>query len=261
MESRVVGSGFWGTVYKPPPKSGNKLLDRFANSTYVLKITSSKAALHALKVANHLRNRFPFTHNHFLIPFPLVRDLTNYPTTDLNPQKDSGDNLRKLMSYVGFGSKNNNDLVGLYMLDGGVPWASYSFTEENRDVIFVKLLKAVLILHQCQCTHGDIHGNNIMIDSKETPKLIDWESCIVHRSATEPLSSHITSNFTWLHCWWKGSLRFNQEKQIESDWKQVALLSETWKKQILTNPTDAFVKEILVSKSLDYKQHRTLAQI
>jgi serine/threonine protein kinase len=242
-ESKVLGFGFWGTVYKPPPLSGNKLLDRFATPQYVLKITNTKAALHALKVANHLRNRCSVPNDYFLIPLPQVRDLVKYPTPDINPQKDSGDKLRKVMNCVGLG--NTDDLIGLYMLDGGKTWNSFSLTDENRDKIFKKLLKAVLTLHQCQCTHGDIHGNNIMIDLEGNPKLIDWESCILHRSSSEPLSNHITSNFTWLHCWWKGTLSFNQEKQIESDWKQVALLSETWKETILEKPTDAFIQEIL----------------
>ncbi len=227
--SKPIGSGFNGVVYRPPPPAKQADLDRFCHPKYVLKVTSRECAMYAVRVAQVVRAGWhtvpsksglliqKIIHSHspddyFLLPFDLVRDMSRYPAEQIDTAAHTSDSLRRWMNRFG-GSTRPDELVGIYMLDGGVSWTSWFHdgAKKGRRCQHAAhhLIEGVLALHSIGICHLDIHGGNVLIDGNGIPRLIDYESATIDRPG-EPAASTETRRARHRH----GGPRWQQDVGI-----------------------------------------------
>lgn len=261
-KTKVIGSGFWGTIYCPAPSYHTKSAQKFTNTDkIVLKVTTQKAGLQAVRVSNHVKHSWIQANSNtttstmdkigqlskkltpddfFILVKPHVRDMTKFPTDEIDAVRDTTDPLR--IWFRRFGLIRNVDLVGLYMNHGGVTWNKFFETMDEkttiteRDIIKIirHLLVAVILLHRCNISHSDIHGGNVMIHPDDRlPRLIDWESAVIHRpeddAQNQKMHHQVISDMTWWAILFGGRWNYPKQKQMEYDWLRVsAMLRKTW---------------------------------
>jgi serine/threonine protein kinase len=237
--SKPIGSGFNGVVYRPPPPANQPDLDRFCHPKYVLKVTSRECAMYAVRVAQVIRSGWHTVaskkapscspDDYFLLPFDLVRDMSRYPAEQIDTAAHTSDSLRRWMNRLG-GSSKPDELVGIYMLDGGVSWASWFHDGAKKgrhgEAASRHLIEGVLALHSVGICHLDIHGRNVLIDVNGIPRLIDFESATIDRPG-EPAAS-IRDQASSTTAWWAavagGRGNFGPKEQKAKDWIDVASL-------------------------------------
>lgn len=166
----MLARGIHGCIYHPPlPCKDSTLNELYGNEGYVMKCGQMGSEL---KIAERLAI-IDSTQTYFIYPYPTPCELKE-PAADCAYQCDVG----YIMKYGGptfYNRINSNppSLVDLYS------W-------------FVKLVTALSLLQNNKILHGDIKPDNILIDSKGEPHLIDFS---LSSQYNLPEHTHIASSF------------------------------------------------------------------
>lgn len=207
---KPVGEGSYGSVYRPPLKCINKKInDRYQNNNYVMKVSTEETIDNEIQMSNVLRKIDPYSKYFIYI-------LHNKVMLDVN--------VSEINSHF---VKNNPDkkFFGYYMKYGGMDLNDYYSLYKHKITIKLvwkwlnTLLEAIDLLQTNKILHLDIKTNNIVIDSNDDIRLIDFglsnvitDDVEVNRDMLIDESYSIYPLFyNVLHCQYKELLNMYQE--------------------------------------------------
>jgi serine/threonine protein kinase len=161
QSSKEIASGAYGCVYLPPLLCSRQKKASH-NSSYLTKAQLNPYAEKELQITQPIRE-IPNWRYYFIIP----ENNICHPTTR---------NMPLLGKCEAIEDRNRTNISLYHMKYGGVPLASADIQLNKFNIrFFLKhLLEAVDLLHSKDLVHADLHTNNILIDDKNIPRIIDF---------------------------------------------------------------------------------------
>ena len=163
LGGRILGQGTYGCIFQPVLKCRSKKGKKGQDSSMVGKITSKGDAENEIKIANMLNN-LPDYSKYVIIS-------TGEICIPKKKQEEKDINQCKFSSQVPI--QESRQII--------MPWGGYPLSRINLDPYvfnFYKFMEEILacgtFLVLNDICHFDIYGQNMLFDSKNTPKLIDF---------------------------------------------------------------------------------------
>ena len=178
---KQIGEGTYGCVFVPPLacKSGLK-----ASKTMVGKLTSKEDATREITIANRLR-QLPLYSNYFLLPEPesceplekSKQKNTNLLSGKCSPVEEGRIKFKDtLQTFTPFGGKSS---VYSVLIDTNFHPSRFDF------FFFMKhILEAGASLAVAGVCHFDLHPNNILMDDKNVPHILDFGMSFIGKEVT-----------------------------------------------------------------------------
>ena len=179
---KLIGEGTYGCVFVPPLicKSGLKV-----SNTMVGKIASKEDARREINIANRLR-QLPLYSNYFLLPEPesceplgkSKQKNTNLLSNKCSPIQEGRIKFKDtLQTFTPFGGKSS---VYNVLTDTNFHPSRFDF------FFFMKhILEAGSSLAVAGVCHFDLHPNNILMDDKNVPHILDFGMSFINKEITQ----------------------------------------------------------------------------
>jgi serine/threonine protein kinase len=163
---KLFDEGMYGCIFTPPLAcKDTKKIDEESNDTALSKLILASTANQEWIIMKKIK-KIPLWKNYFIISeSPPCEPATNQKDKDLY-QCPIFDNPEYKLS----------DLRILTMPYGGTPLTTYRINLANFDFMnfVIHLIEAGALLNLYGIVHRDIHQGNILVDSEEVPRIIDY---------------------------------------------------------------------------------------
>jgi serine/threonine protein kinase len=199
MGGKMVASGSYGCVYHPPIPCSNLPVNRQPSTKYISKVFKQEAeANDELKRIEPLAKLDP-KQDYFI--YPVIKCMAN--ATDI--EKNDGSSTTKQCDFVL--PKTGSQYPQLVSLNGGSEIYNYLADKYKNGSpiryipylqLMAKIAKAILVLNEGGYIHQDIKPNNIMIDSANHVRLIDF-GFMVPKSGLFTTSNRFLAKNYWIH--------------------------------------------------------------
>ena len=165
----IIGQGHYGCIFDPPLLCQNALAKKVNRGKVVGKLSQAmdvENEIHASKVLADI----PKASQYFVLPN--LNSLCTNPVT-MNKQPDQ-DGIKQCDPIKEFGT---SEMVHYTMPFGGI--SIFNHFEKNPNKLFPIKMMVQHILEACSLltlngfVHYDLHMGNILLDSKNVPRLID----------------------------------------------------------------------------------------
>lgn len=160
---RLIGEGVYGAVFNPPLKFRNQLLNKTDKvAKLVGKITSPYDAQQEMK-ASVILNQGPLPSNYFVL------------ATKSGQPAPRSEQTEPDLNKAGFlADKRLPSQIQLQMPWGGKPLSVIDLKSLNLFNFTTHLLEAGALMLLRGICHGDLHSGNILVDSFNVPRIIDF---------------------------------------------------------------------------------------
>ena len=247
VSGKVIGSGSYGCVFKPPIKCANKTRNKTGNKTGNKKGTKKISKLMLLEEAEDeyykhqkikkILSKIKNSENYFLFSDSLClpKDLpAKLSARDRKSMEEDCNSERITESYQEDGF---SDLAMLTMDDGGIDLENYIIhfsREQNKPVIVIKeiakhlhnlLLNAIIPMNKLNVYHTDIKPANIVVQTIKTKiqhlKLIDWGLSKINIPDKQRFSFLIHFNYPYESLLFGLSDKYNSVTELNQDIKNI----------------------------------------
>jgi serine/threonine protein kinase len=196
---RVLGKGAYGCTLEPAPycKGGPVFKDAVVKMPMVGKVVSEDRAdvLHEVAIGKRIMSLGALASNYFAVP-----------TEECEPKISLGDKDARECSIIEKELKRSKEkglpakLSMMLMPMAGETFSKWASSDIDRlnthyEKMFIHLLEGMVMYQRAGYIHNDIHAANILVDSKNVPRYIDFGRAFNVRDSLTLASVYLGKSF------------------------------------------------------------------
>ena len=178
---KLFKSGAYGCIFTPPLRCSNRDKSAATHKGKLGKVTEMIDVKYEINASKYL-GRFPESKKYFILP---------EVSTLCTPAPEAQQSNTTMEDCAILGSGDNKNVMQYEMEFGGNTLKSSLLTTNTDEIPFFdfmhNLLEIGAFLLLKGVVHNDMHGNNIVLDEKFRPRLIDFGRTYTHNIITQTL--------------------------------------------------------------------------